>query len=71
MNYSLARYVLRLNSLYRDKVPAFCGVKNKLWFKKESIKLSPVAHACNPSYSGGRNPEVLGQPGQVVCENLS
>jgi hypothetical protein len=33
----------------------------------------PAAHACNPSYSGGRDQEdhIRSQPGQVVCETLS
>jgi hypothetical protein len=32
-----------------------------------------VAHACNPSYSGGRDQGIMvqSQPGQIVCENLS
>jgi hypothetical protein len=32
-----------------------------------------VAHACNPSYSEGRNQEGLGSKptGQIVCETLS
>jgi hypothetical protein len=28
-----------------------------LIFKKESINQTPVAHTCNPSYSGGRDQE--------------
>jgi hypothetical protein len=33
----------------------------------------PVVHACNPSYSGGRNQEDCSrsQPQQIVCETLS
>jgi hypothetical protein len=32
-----------------------------------------VAHTCNPSYSGGRDPRILvqNQPGQIVHETLS
>jgi hypothetical protein len=32
---------------------------------------SSQAHAYNPNYSGGRDPEVRSQPGQIVCETLS
>jgi hypothetical protein len=32
----------------------------------------PVAHACNPSYAGGRDQEirVQSQPRQIVCKTL-
>jgi hypothetical protein len=31
----------------------------------------PVAHACNPSYSGGRDQPPICQPGEIVPETLS
>jgi hypothetical protein len=55
----------------------------KLFGTKVAKKVSifcwtPVAHACNPRYLGGRDQEneirrivVRSQPGQIVCETLS
>jgi hypothetical protein len=37
------------------------------------ISWAQVVHACNASYSGGKDQERLwfkGQPGQIVCETL-
>jgi hypothetical protein len=44
-----------------------------LWISHcKSFSWAPVAHAYNPSYSGGRDQEDCGsKPGQIVHENLS
>jgi hypothetical protein len=41
--------------------------------QKDKIRQVPMAHACNPSYSGGRDQdtEFQNQPGQIVCKSLS
>jgi hypothetical protein len=36
------------------------------------VNRAPVAHTCDPSYSGGRDWEDGGsKPAQIVCETLS
>jgi hypothetical protein len=42
-------------------------------YLKNQVKPVPGAHACNPSYSGGRNQEITvqSQPGQIVCKTVS
>jgi hypothetical protein len=43
-------------------------------FEKQILSWTPVAHACNPSYSEGRDQQEdrgSKQPGQIVYETLS
>jgi hypothetical protein len=43
--------------------------------QEECIKVKPtgvpMVHACNPSYSAGRDQEVPSQPRQIVLQTLS
>jgi hypothetical protein len=51
-----------------------CGSQkgHKLGRIKRTMGQAPVVHACNPSYSGSRDQEVVqSQPGQIVRETLS
>jgi hypothetical protein len=47
--------------------------KKKKKKKIENNELAPVAHTCNPSYSGNRDQEIVvqSQPRQIVHETLS
>jgi hypothetical protein len=49
MNFTIAE-----NENFTDR---FLNSKLKLLFKKIYFSWAPVAHACNPSYSGGNYPE--------------
>jgi hypothetical protein len=38
---------------------------------KDSLGQAQVSHACNPSYSGGRDWDAQSQPGQIVLKTPS
>jgi hypothetical protein len=49
------------------------GGNLELLFNRQSFGQALVAHACNPSYSGGRDRRIVvgSQPGQIIRETIS